>query len=359
MKKQAILSISPLYISWMLLFSALVCIGCSSKSNEPNEDKTVASLRNITQKTQSQDPNQLKQQNEELRETIAKVLPYLEETKKLKQENEKLNKSVSEILALKKEMERLKQENKTLKQSVAKLTRKKETTAESHYQDKDTQKVQTTDLVAKFDSAGSVEEKLKFLKSLTKLSLEGHKAVIDVAQKALDDPNPKVGRAAIELLDDYESPEILPAIEQALKSADEQTRTMALESLSAIDDSKVAELLNRALNDVSKEVRATALEVTAGHDSESIQLGVLERGITSPYHDVKSEIISMLQDRSDHIAVDILIEGLKDKDPKFREEINESLDFLIEKEFKTYEEAQAWWRANKDKYDKDTLMIND
>jgi len=67
----------------------------------------------------------------------------------------------------------------------------------------------------------------------------------------------------------------------------------------------------------------------------------------------------MLEDRSDHSAVDILIEGLKDNDPDFREEVNASLDFLIDKEFKTYQEAQAWWNANKDNYDEDLFPKED
>ncbi|MHC4532268.1 MAG: hypothetical protein ACYSXD_12020, partial [Planctomycetota bacterium] len=68
---------------------------------------------------------------------------------------------------------------------------------------------------------------------------------------------------------------------------------------------------------------------------------------------------STLEDRSDHAAVDVLIEGLKSQDPDFREEINEVLDFLIEEEFDNYEEALYWWDQNRDKFDDEVFRIDD
>jgi hypothetical protein len=61
----------------------------------------------------------------------------------------------------------------------------------------------------------------------------------------------------------------------------------------------------------------------------------------------------MLEDRSDHKAVDILIEGLKDANPDFREQVNTSLSNLLDldQEFKTYKEAKDWWSKNQNKYD--------
>ena len=128
--------------------------------------------------------------------------------------------------------------------------------------------------------------------------------------------------------------------------------------LSGIDDPQTVELLAQALSDTSKNVRSAALEVAEGH-GDNIKLGVMEEGIGSPYDDVKYEIVSLLEDRSDHIAVEVLIEGLKDTDPDFREEVNAALDFLIDEEFETYEEAEAWWIENKDNYDDELFLIED
>jgi HEAT repeat protein len=175
----------------------------------------------------------------------------------------------------------------------------------------------------------------------------------------MEDPNTKVARAAIDLLADYETPDALPAIEQALKLADEETRIAAVEPLSAINDPQVIPLLTQALNDASADVRAAAMEAVQQNESDPIKLSILEKAMASPYSDVKHEAVSMLGDRSDHTAVDLLIEGMKDQDPKIREEVSDTLSFLIDQEFRTYQEAQAWWTQNKSKYDADLIRTDD
>jgi HEAT repeat protein len=339
----------------------LVCTGCSPKSNEQKQDEPPSqeSSHQHTEVSYGEELKQLKQENDQLRKTVAKVLPFLDEVKQLNQENDDLKKAVSQIPALKREVERLKQENASLKNAIAKATKTEDRTSESYRKYKDEYQSKAAVLVAKFESANSVEAKLKFIESLSESSFKQDPSVVSVVCRALDDPNSKVARAAIELLEDYETPEILPAIAQALKMADEQIRIMALASLSGVNDPQVIELLAQALSDTSKDVRAAALEAAQEHISDPIKLSIIEKGIISQYDDVKYEVVSMLHDRSDHIAVELLIEGLKDKDPKFRAEINETLDFLIEKEFKTYEEAQAWWTQNKGKYDMDLVRIDE
>ena len=82
-------------------------------------------------------------------------------------------------------------------------------------------------------------------------------------------------------------------------------------------------------------------------------------GIISPYPDVKEATILMLEEKADHKALEILFLGLKDSDSYFHELTNESLDFLINKEFKTYEEARSWWLANKNNYDENLFIIEE
>lgn len=359
---------------WIILSLVLVCTGCSPKSNQQKQDQTSSEKPSqSTEVSYSEEIKQLRQENDELRKTIAGVIPFLDEVKKLKQQKDEIEKVVSEISALKSEVQKLKQENDALrnviaktaqtndalKNALAKIDATKEPGSEGYQKYKDKYESKAAALVAKFESSNSVEAKLKFIKSLSTSSFNQDLSVISVVRKALSDPNSKVARAAIELLEDYETPEILPAIAQALKLEDEQIRIMALAPLSAINDPQVIELLAQALSDTSEEVRAAALEVVQEHESDPIKLSIIEKGITSSYDDVKYEVVSMLQDRSDHIAVELLIEGLKDKDPKIREEINETLDFLIGQKFKTYQEAQTWWTQNKSKYDMDLVRIDE
>ena len=83
-------------------------------------------------------------------------------------------------------------------------------------------------------------------------------------------------------------------------------------------------------------------------------MSVLKAGITSQYGDVKEGTVSSLVDASSPAAMDILIIGLKDTNPDFRDEVKFEINSLISQEFDTYDQAQKWWDANRSKFD-DTL----
>lgn len=310
MKLTERLSIYNIIIYWTILLLGFLCIGCSSKSDEDRQDEAAPP----TVASEEQRPIS---SNKEIRQT--------------KQANEKLEKTPTKTISRKKQI--VKHDNK--------------------------QKNKVTTIIAELASSISTERKIELIESLSELSIEQDPSVIIVVRKALDDPNPEVRHAAIELLEDYETPEILPVVAQALKSGDEQTREYALLPLSNVNDPRVSELLVQALEDTSEDVRATALEVAEDHEEQSIKLSVMEKGIICPYPDVKEATISMLEDRADHRAVEILIVGLKDSDSYFHELVNEALDFLIDKEFETYEQAQSWWLANKDNYDEELFRIEE
>lgn len=335
---------------WVILSLCLTSIGCSSKTDQENaKDDAAQSAPTSEQRTQVSLKKQLErltQENEELRKSQAESLALEEEMKRLRQQNDESRKAIAEVLALI-EKSKSKQENGGLKKAINKLIDVKE-----YSEELEKQKAKTDALIAKLDSAVSTEEKLDFIESLSELSSRQDLSVIGVVLKALDDPDPKVGRVAIELLDGYQSPEILPVVEHALGTEDEQIRMDALLSLSGVNSAQVSELLVQALSDPSKGVRSTAIEVAEEH-RDLIQLGVLEEGIASQYDDVKYRTAAMLMDRSDHSGIEILFNGLKDTNPDFREEINDNVNFLINMEFESYDEAITWWSENKNNYDEE------
>jgi len=305
-------SVYKFIIYWTIVLLGIVCIGCSSKHDEEKQDNAVPP------------PTASKEQGQ---------ISSKEEEKQPKRKSDRLKRIPARA-----------------------AYRKEQIVSDSNKYIKDENKAAA--IIAELDSATGPERKIELIESLGKLSLEQDLSVIDVVRKALDDPNPEVQHAAIELLEDYQIPEVLPVIAQALKSPDEQTREYALRPLSHINDPKVGQLLAQALDDASEDVRSAAIE-TSEDCQEHIKLGVMEKAITSPYDDVKEAVVSMLEDRGDRKAVEILIIGLKNSDANSRQLINEALDFLIEKEFETYQEAQSWWLANKDKYDDDLFKIED
>ena len=338
------LSIHNFVIYWLVLLLGFVCVSCSSKSDEEKKDQKAPSPI-----VSEEEVERLKQEDDELKKALAEAIGRKEqiaseeEVQRLKQEVENLKRALAEA-----------SDRKEQEQIASKSPNDRKEQSRRYYKDRD--KVDT--IIAEFKSAVNAKRKVELIESLSELSFGRDPSVISFVQEALDEPEPEVRRAAIELLEDYESTEILPVITQALKDEDEQIREEALMALSGVNDPQVGELLAQALSDTSKNVRTAALEVAEEH-KDSIKLRVMEEGISSQYNDVKYEVASMLEDKGDHRAVEILIEGLKDNNSDFRDEINEALYFLIDEEFETYEEAQAWWVENKDNYDDELFLIED
>lgn len=218
--------------------------------------------------------------------------------------------------------------------------------------------VKTDGLISEFNALDSSEKKIERIESLAHLSSAQDPSLINFVRNALDDADPEVGEAAIELLEDYTNPEILPVIAHALEADEADTRAEATKILSNVNDPQVSDLINTALMDDSEDVREAAIEVAEELQGNAM-FSVMVNGISSQYNDVKYEIVSILEDRGDHNSVDLIIEGLRDNDPDFREEVNETLEFLIDRKFETYEDAQYWWGENKHLYDKALFKMDE
>jgi hypothetical protein len=202
------------------------------------------------------------------------------------------------------------------------------------------------------------EKKVELLRSLFDRASEHDPCIIGIVQNQVTDKDGNVATAAIELLQGYESPEVLPAVAEAMKHPDEDVRLAAVNLLLDINDPQTGKLLSSALSDKSEDIRSTALDEIKYKDTD-VQFKVLDTAISSPYSDVKEESIFMLQYIGGPRAVDTLIEAMRDKDPEFRQTAASAISTLIDKDFTSYREAKAWWRQNKDKYDEDLNLIED
>jgi len=210
-------------------------------------------------------------------------------------------------------------------------------------------------LQKKYNLANSSEKKIEVLQSLPDGALSRNPCAIGIVQTAVADEDSNVALAGIESLQGYKSPEILPVIAKAMSHPNEEVRQTAVNILSDINNPQAGDLLATALSDESENIRSAALDIARDKD-EQIQFKVLEKGISSPYGDTKEDSINMLESMGGHRAVDILIEALRDKDAEFREKVTSAISTLIDKEFRSYEEAKTWWEKNKGKYDEDLSL---
>jgi hypothetical protein len=206
------------------------------------------------------------------------------------------------------------------------------------------------------ESLKTAEEKIDFI---TDYADEHPESAAIMAYKALDDNDVKVRTAAMEMLAMKESsdPNIVFVAAKALKDSELQIRQSAVEACTAVTDPAVENVLLEAIADSSEEVRTAAIQL-ADQKEPAIRLSVLEVGITSQYEDVKEPVVSSLIDISSPAAMDVLITGLKDANPDFREDVKSAITFLVSQDFDTYDQAQKWWNANRDKFD-DELIEKD
>ncbi len=213
-------------------------------------------------------------------------------------------------------------------------------------------------VISAYSAATSTEEKLKLLARLGALVHSGDPVVIVLIESALQDPDVRVNRAGADLLEDFETAQALPAIEKALNSSDPETRELAVVPLANIRDPKATELLTIALEDESEDVRQAAFD-SLDEQSPGIRLEVLETAIGLSHYDVKRQAVDGLEDLGNHRALEILLLGLKDPDPDFRDEVNQSLDYLIDQKFESYEQGLAWWNENRAKLDEDLFPLEE
>ena len=186
---------------------------------------------------------------------------------------------------------------------------------------------------------------------------------LSTIEDALAHEEPQIREEAVRDLADINHPGITrpfiqALIEDALAHEEPQIREEAVRDLADINHPGITRLLIQALGDTSRDVRTAALEV-AVERQDDVRYDVMEEGISSAHDDIKHLVVAELEFSANHKAVDILIEGLKDEDADFREVVNETLDFLIDKEFESHKQALAWWNQNKHNYDSELFRIDE
>jgi hypothetical protein len=257
----------------------------------------------------------------------------------------------------------LQMENTLLKEEIARLQSllNVQQTSGAVLTEIQTQQQQTqtivTSVMNELNGNASPDQKIKLLESLSELAGSQDPALLAVIQRGLSDSYPDVRTAAANLLNNYHNPDAIPLISEALDNPDKNTRLAVLNSLEEITDPGISGIYLKAIGDQEEDIRSAAMTKLGSADQlpDDTLLAIYGSAIVSPHTDVKKETLSLLELRGDHKSIDIVIEGLKDADSEFVEDVNSTLSFLIDKEFSSYNEAKNWWSKNKDKYDENLM----
>lgn len=265
--------------------------------------------------------------------------------------------SASEIRQLSEEVARLKSENSRLaaelyskRSSVVFSVDRKQSSSPEVFTVNTSGGSAIKNAYDSFVQATTSSERLAILESMMEAAFEQKPELLALLDRALEDPDPDVVRMAAEMLEPYRNAAVLPLIEKALHSRDEDVRFCALGPLEDIEDPKSADLAVLALSDPSETIRGRALDVIRGQPS-AIQILALKQAFGSVSDEVKSEVLSLLELRGDKAAVEVILNGLKDPNPEFREEVKGVLQVLLDQEFSNYNQAMRWWKANRHRYD--------
>ena len=150
----------------------------------------------------------------------------------------------------------------------------------------------------------------------------------------------------------------LPArISLALDDASPRIRREAMGAVSAMEPQQSYGLLMKAIGDSDDFVRDYALGDIRRLPDE-MKLDAYRTGLYSEHGDVKDKSIRSLANHRTPKAFGYLLEGLKDESPEVREAVNLQTNALVEQRFESYPEAEAWWSANKNRYDDRLLSLD-
>jgi HEAT repeat protein len=159
--------------------------------------------------------------------------------------------------------------------------------------------------------------------------------------------------AAIRSLEDINDPMVVDPVMIAMDDEDPVLRRAALEVIRDLDHEEINEVFQAGMEDDNQAVTDKAMEIIADGDSPNI-LPSLERALISSDENIQKIAILTLEDISDVRAIDLLIDkGLQDPDETIRGEVIDSLEFITSQRFESHQDAKIWWELNRDIFEFD------
>jgi hypothetical protein len=224
------------------------------------------------------------------------------------------------------------------------------------YRDMDDEQKAVFEKVKQELATASHEKKLSLLNELWAADI-CNPAVLDLVREAMQDPDPQVQQAALNVVVDYASADILPIVEAALAGTQMETRVTALNTLCYVEDAQVTNLLIRAVHDSEPDVQETALKAVE-KQADTVKYPVLAEGllVTSNLY-VNQTALGILQKENSKSGFETILRGLQHPDSNSLFEYTTSIFGTVGKDFSSYEDAVDWWRTNKSRYGADMTLI--
>lgn len=176
-------------------------------------------------------------------------------------------------------------------------------------------------------------------------------------------------RGAIAVLADAASRDSDPAVRAAAISALAMTdEALAIEREKAAAngedtdrltpderDMEIAEeAIRSAVNDKDKDVRKEAMD-SLPRFSADLQYSGLMSAVKAEDKDVREDALFIVHSSYNKETVAVVMKALDDRDESIRENARDFLNHMLDQEFTSTKEAEAWWEQNSHKYDYDLV----
>jgi hypothetical protein len=204
-----------------------------------------------------------------------------------------------------------------------------------------------------------INEKLDLLDDLNYIE---DPMILDIINRELNDPSTEIRLSALQLLENFEGKEVFPVLRKALDDSSEKIRAEAIDIIDDVEvpggDPEEADILLKAINDPSEDVRSSALDAIDNKPSYDLEI-IGDEAIKSNFPEVKEAILEALADTPSVRGVEVMIEGLNDPDPDFRNDVIDELELITDQSFNSYDEARKWWDQHQNEFLEEFSHYND
>jgi HEAT repeat protein len=209
------------------------------------------------------------------------------------------------------------------------------------------------ELIQDFDNA-EWEDRIELLNKMEALAY-GEELLPFIERIIAKEKETDVKARAIELLAGNTSPKIIPLLENALNDKDEDIRLSAIFAANAVAGPQFDRFIGKIFSHTDKNTRLMGFEILENQPVTD-RLRALDLAINSGHKELQFSAIDELQFETNHRSVEILIPHLDSADEDIRENARSTVSFLLNEDFESASEAQAWWQANKATFDSEPIQ---
>lgn len=175
----------------------------------------------------------------------------------------------------------------------------------------------------------------------------------------LSSENQEVRQAALAVLAGSGPLGLAKAWDAVRGEKDPEAKLVVMRLAAEKDGEGLAALLKEGLESNHPQLRYEAVELVEPlqEKDDPVRREVLQESVKSPHSDVALAALEQLTEDPRKADLVILFDGLSHPDEEVSSSARGTIDFLIDHEFQTADEARAWWKENEKSFDDELTPV--